>query len=50
MTKTEKLITDLTATLLLFGPSMLLTAWAGKTLWSWFVVPLGVRPIGMAWA
>ena len=50
MTKNEKTLLDITATLLLVGPSMLFTAWAGKTMWTWFIVPLGVRQIGTAWA
>lgn len=28
---------------------MLVRGWAVATLWAWFVVPLGVKPIGLAW-
>lgn len=31
-------------------PSILLRAWALAKLWLWFVVPLGVQPIGRAHA
>jgi hypothetical protein len=50
MSKNEKRMLDIFATLLLIGPSMIFSAWVLKSLWFWFVAPFGVRPIGMAWA
>ena len=50
MTTSEKKIADIIVSLVLVAPLGIWCAWVEKTLWQWFVVPLGVRPIGMAWA
>lgn len=36
--------------LLTLPPCMILGGYVLKTLWGWFMVPLGVRPLGIAWA
>ena len=48
-TKTEKTADDLLC-LILILPVSLFCAYVGKSLWWWFVVPLGAPAIGMAQA
>ncbi len=50
MSKDEKKAIGVAVALILVVPHILWAAWVEKTLWWWFVVPLGVKPIGMAWA
>jgi hypothetical protein len=50
MENKEKEAVDGLLCLVLLLPSMLLFAYAGKTLWWWFLVPLGLPAISMAHA
>lgn len=38
------------ALLVLLAPMIALHAWTLSIMWSWFVVPLGVKPVGVAHA
>lgn len=38
------------AVLVVLLGTVLIRGWVVSVLWGWFMVPLGARPIGLAWA